>query len=823
MMDESRNHVSSGKFSKVLFAGKRPERHFRGNENIRPVQPIDEAAWIGPSAARMGRRPPSFARFRRRFAGREEPLVIDVSADARFVLLLDGREIARGPHQGAPNHWHYETYGISGLAGAAHVMEAVVFDLGDNGPTSLLTTGRLAFVLKAGGAYDADLTTGRAAWDVAEVRGTTFGRITDPDTMTGTEAVVRGTGFLDGAAAVAWGRAAVVREPVAGSDYGFAAPGWALFPSPLPDQIHEEKEPGRIAAVLAGTFARRKVWRARVSDAAWTARLETFLKGDTLLSEWGKLEIPPGTVLRVLWDLEDYFCAFPLLETSGGKGARIRWSWAETLYESRRTGHLYANKGNRGEFDGKVVLRAMRDTFLPDGRRHASFSTPWWRAGRWIELDIATGAEPLSLHRLAIAESRYPLALPASFECDDPTIPVIRKICIRGIENCLHETLIDCPYFEQKTYPGDSRIEMLVLDALSGDPRPLRQCIGMFDSARRENGLVPMAFPARSVQESATYSLCWAMMAGDYALWHGADDFLRARLPGFRHTLDALALLENGDGLLEALPGWSFVDWSPEWDRFGNAPDGRDGVSSVNNLLYVHALLSLARAESACGENGMARRWLGRARRAEAAIRAQFWDESRGLVADTIAKDRFSEHAQCLALLAGVLPARRAKRAFRGLMEAPDLARCTVYFTHYLFETFLRFGRADLFLKRLDLWRGFVRDGLKTPLEAPGWRGRSDCHAWGAHPLYHLATGIAGIRPVANGFAAAEIAPQFGPLTRIQASMPTPKGSISVELTREGAAVEGVCDIPPDLPATFVWRGLRIPLHAGRNALSLNR
>ena len=788
----------------------RHERFTRGNENIRPVQPIDKASWIGAGGA--SRR--HFLRFRRHFTGRAKPLLIDVSANARFVLLLDGREIARGPHQGTPNHWYYETYEITNLNGAEHTMEAVVFDLGDKGPLGILSLGRLGFVLKADGPYDADLTTGRADWEVADVAGTTFGGVTDPDTMTGAENIVRGTGFLD-AAAGAWRHAVIVKGAVRDSEYGFSSGGWALFPTERPDQIHEEKEPGRICAVMTGGDARRTIYRATCSDAGWAARF------DALRGRGRAVRIPPRTTLRVLWDLEDYFCAFPLLETSGGKGARMRWSWAETLYAEKPEGHIYANKGNRGEFDGKVVLRAMRDTFLPDGRARAAFTTPWWKAGRWIELAVRTGAEPLVLRRLAIAESRYPLESVARFECDDPTIAPIARMCVRGMQSCLHETFMDCPYFEQQMYPGDTRVQMLILNAVSGDPRPVRFGMGAFDFARRENGLVPMAVPSRNRQESATYSLSWAMMAGDYALWHGADDFLRARLPGLRHTLDGIALYENADGLLENLPGWSFVDWAPEWGEFGNAPDGRTGLSAVNNLLYVHALQSAAKAEAAAGDAAMAARWRRRARAVGAAILARFWDNGRGLVADTAAKNRFSEHAQCLALLAGVLPARRAKRTFRGLMEAPDLARCTVYFSHYLFETFLRFGRADLFLKRLDLWRGFVRDGLKTPLEAPGWRGRSDCHAWGTHPLYHLATGIAGIRPVANGFAAAEIAPQFGPLTRIKASMPTPKGSISVELTRDGEAVTGIVTVPAGLPATFVWRGRNLKLKVGANRIDL--
>ncbi|MBQ6247267.1 MAG: hypothetical protein IJK04_10405, partial [Kiritimatiellae bacterium] len=69
----------------------RPGRFTCGNETIRPVQPIDKASWIGAGGASRRR----FLRFRRRFTGRAKPLLIDVSADARFALLLDGHEIAR--------------------------------------------------------------------------------------------------------------------------------------------------------------------------------------------------------------------------------------------------------------------------------------------------------------------------------------------------------------------------------------------------------------------------------------------------------------------------------------------------------------------------------------------------------------------------------------------------------------------------------------------------------------------------------------------------------------------------------------------------------
>ena len=65
-----------------------------------------------------------------------------------------------------------------------------------------------------------------------------------------------------------------------------------------------------------------------------------------------------------------------------------------------------------------------------------------------------------------------------------------------------------------------------------------------------------------------------------------------------------------------------------------------------------------------------------------------FWDETRGLLADDIAHKHFSEHSQCLALLAGGLDAVRAERIADSLLKQDGLDRTTIYFTHYLFEAY---------------------------------------------------------------------------------------------------------------------------------------
>lgn len=788
----------------------REERFTRGNVNLRQMQPADDADWIwiddgGPTKNEM-----DAVRFSCSFDAVATPLEIDVSGDERFVLFLDGREIARGPHKGAVNHWYYETYAIDGLESGTHRMEAVVYRMESRRPLGVLTSGKGGFLMKANKPYNAALTTGTAPWRAVRVRGTRMEGFGDSEGFgCSGQSVSAGTGFLDSAAAT--GAPCAVRtvcRRIRDNEYGTVRLGWALFPTERPDQMSVPRR--------AGTFkAGQHLYRADSNEfySAADAKFPLVAEMNALLKEGRSVTFPANTKARLIWDLGDYWCGYPQLDVSGGKGAEIRWGWAESLYDRKGA------RGDRNAFNQKRCAHALRDTFRPDGRAAAHFTSPWWRCGRWCELEIRTVAEPLFLNGLSFTEVRYPLDVRASFDCDDETISDIWGLCRRGLENCLHETYMDCPYFEQLMYPGDTRIQMLLVDVLSGDPRLTRFGAGMFDYARGEDGRVPMSFQCDLRQTSSTFSMVWVTMLGDYALWQGSDSWLKARLPGMRHTMHALVNQLNADGLLVNPPGWSFIDWAETWDFYGNAPDGRCGLSGVVNLLLAYALGAAEHVDTAMGDADMATYWRKKKDALAQAVLSKFWCEKRGLVADTVAKDKFSEHAQCLALLTGVLPPDRETRVLKGLLEDGDLAHTTVYFSHYLFDVLVKYGYTDVFLKRLNLWRKYVKTGLKTPLEAPGVRARSDCHAWGAHPIYHLLTGVAGIRPASDGFSSVIIAPQPSGLKWIRASMPSPKGMLAVDLRFDGVEPSGTITLPEKLPGTFFWKGKSLTLTAGQNTL----
>ena len=246
-------------------------------------------------------------------------------------------------------------------------------------------------------------------------------------------------------------------------------------------------------------------------------------------------------------------------------------------------------------------------------------------------------------------------------------------------------------------------------------------------------------------------------------------------------------------------------------------------MNAEENLFWALAMKSAALVERTLGHELQALYWDAKRAKLAAKIVETFWCAERGILADTPAMKDFSEHAQCLALLGDVLPEDKAKVCFEHLISDPDLKRTTVYFNFYLFECYFKFGRGDLFQKRLDLWRTYVKKGLTTTQESPdsGKNGqnesRSDCHAWGAHPIWFMQTGLAGIRSDAPFFRKVRVAPCPGSLTELTAKHPHPDGFVEVDLKFANGKATGTVKTP--VPSTFVFGGQSVSLVAGENVI----
>jgi hypothetical protein len=784
--------------------------------------------------------PPFVTAYRCRFTLESATTVrMHVSADERYELFVDGKRIGRGSERGDAENWFFETYDVPFEAGA-HVLVARVWSQGEaenaGAPYAQMTVYP-GFILSPQEAeHVALMGTGVATWEAKKLDGYQF---VSPIIAWGTgfNLVVHGDKFdwaFERGEGEGWQS---VEKRDAGNDPQLLndfSPLHLMKPGTLPLMLDESRQVGTVRLVaevpadaprLFSEFPDNTTSKIAVRDAdnigpesnAWQA----------LIRGQGSVTVPQNTRRRVLIDLDDYYCAYPELETSGGAGSVVRVNWQESLFDEPNQ----MPKCNRDEVEGKYFTMiwwykdGVGDTFLPDGGANRFFETLWWQCGRYIEVVIETKDEALTLHRFGIRETRYPLEPQSRFDASDKRLLDVAPIMVRVLQMCAHETYMDCPYYEQLQYVGDTRLQVLATFALTPDDRLARKALQMFDASRMNNGLTQSRYPSRVRQTTRGFALWWVAMVHDFALWRDDTSFVAERMNGVRAVLDGYCQFVNADGLVQIPfgPNFNFMDWVPGW-KGGAAPDGGTGINGPHNWQRVLVLRQAAQLEEWMGEPEMAARWRRYAIEAEQAITTTFWDEQRGLFADDMKHEHYSEHSQCLAILAhelgGGLSETQRQRIAHGLLNDSDLARTTIYFTHYLFETYRVLGVMDHFFERMQGWFELKAQGLKTTIEMPE-PTRSDCHAWGAHPLFHYFASVLGIRPAEPGFKSVHIAPQLGSLTSARGTMVHPLGEIEVDLQREASTLRGHVSLPAGASGTFVFGGITQALTGGHHSIEV--
>jgi hypothetical protein len=845
----------------ILFSGE--PFSFFGHDDLRL-----RGAWI--THADLPVRPFAMA-FRLNFSLDEaRRFCAHVTADERYQLFLDGENIGRGSERGDLQNWFFETYQFD-LSPGAHVLTAMVWRMRNGAPRAQISAAPGFWFCPQHAPEAQLLATGVADWQTRLLPGYEFVPAVGAG-ATGLNVQIRGEKF-------AWGfeknldderdwQRALISHPArfCGERETSSSPH-ALTPATLPPQFRQIQRVGRVRHVATLEASGDEIFNTRDLPMRSAENLECETVAWQAVIEGGStVRVAPHTRRRVLLDLGNYFCAYPEVVTSGGAGSTLRIHWQEALYHAPQANGK-RSKGHRDEIEGKFFRArgldadGTGDTFFPNSGAQRHWSTPWWQAGRYVEICVQTQDEPLVIESFALCETRYPLEMENEFCASDERLQNALPIFARTLQMCAHETWMDCPFYEQTQYMGDARLEMLAGYVMARDDRLARKTLRQFHDSRLREGLTLARTPSRVEQVIPPFSLLWIGALHDFALWRDDADFVRELLPGMRAVMAAFSSFRNKKGLLQApfgwkklhaLPdeisapvlrgaryalregasersalkaplGWNFVDWVPSW-KAGVPPDGAFGVSGILNWQCALAARQAAELENWFGDSRRADEWRELAQNIGAATTRYFWNEARGLFADDLEGRFFSEHAQSLAVLSGLVDETRQQRIAQNLGADKTLARATIYFSHYLFEAYRELGRADLFFERLDLWLDLKARGFVTTFEeADANTTRSDCHGWGAHPLYHFFATILGIRPVAPGFSKIEIAPQLGALQSVSGVLPVPRGTVKAQFFAYNQTLRAAIELPAGVEAELVWHNQKIALRAPRCELSLAR
>lgn len=770
-----------------------------------------KASWITHPSAPL--REPVVLHFRRTLYLTAVPASypVRVSADNRFILFVNGHRVGDGPARGDLAHWRYERFDLAPfLQPGQNLVAATVWNFGIYAPTAQMTD-RTAFLLESEATGDTSTTT-PGGWRVEEETGQ---RSLDGTRVSLHTYMASGPGEqIDAArydwdwdspsaAGVSWVPAAPpIRENLdvtgnkAHSADAMGDNPWGLVPDTLPHMEFRPTSPGH------------------------SVRIDVVNAGKPLPDLRGfpsaPVTIPAGSHIHLLLDRKTLTTAYPLLTVSGGKGAQIRLTYAEALYDKDQ------HKGDRDAVGDRTAL-GITDSFLPDGGAHRSFEPLWWRTWRYLNLDIQTAGEPLELESLTASFTAYPFQERAIFHSGDPELDKIWEISWRTARLAAHETYMDTPYYEQLQYVGDTRIEALISYSVAGDDRLARQALAAFNQSRSPDGLTRSRYPSSLPQTIPPFSLLWIGMLHDYWLYRPDPEPVRVSLAGSRAVLEWFTRHEQPDGLLNKLPWWSFVDWVPS----GTIPTyDAHGESCVTTLEYLGALDDAADLERSLGDPLLATRYNSRAAHVRFGLYDKCWSASRRLIADNPDRKNFSQQANILAVLYDVIPKDRQHDVLREMLAiepgtTPNGAlSASYYFRFYLARALDHAGLADEYLSSLEPWRKMLAIHFSTWPEIPG-NTRSDSHAWSAHPIHDMLTLVAGIEPARPGFASVRIAPHLGTLPSLTATYPHPEGMIKVEYHRQGAGLSATITLPGKLTGNFLFNGKTWLLNPGVNNIEV--
>lgn len=704
--------------------------------------------------------------FRAAFDGKPDNTCIRITADTRYKLYVNGIHVQSGPSKGDDKIRYIDEADIGEwLNDGENVIAVNVLRYSFNHPYH---SNHSLFVSQTPGLYIEGIDL---KWKSHVVRS------------------VRFEGEEGGFAPLH------VHERIATDP---AARGWkrAGFDDSAWDDIVEYSDKELPGILKPENLAERTIPYMRRSKACFRAATDDAW--NALIKGTGTLTVAGNTDTAVTLDAGEEMTAFPHLKMHAGAGTNIEILYSECYTIPSEHGTV---KGNRLDRE-KGILEGYTDTYYITEDGDWEYEPYWMRTFRFVRIRIRTGAEPLEIKSLTLEETGYPLEVRTEVTASDSSLSDIWDISLRTLKRCMHETYMDCPFYEQLPYVMDTRSQILYTYSVAADDRLARKAIDDFRRSQREDGLLNASYPNRNENVIPGFSLYYILMIHDHMMYFGDKALVRDCMPSIRKVLAFFDKHREVNGLVSKIGGlnridrfWSFIDWADEWLSTTGMPRcGLNGPNSPESLLYTMGLNAAAELADYIGESESAKEWRHDAAEMREAIRSNCMNED-GLLTDGPASSDLSQHAQVLGVLSGTYTEEEGHKAMQRCMTEPGFTRCTVAMSWYLFRALEETGLYHLTDGCWDVWRRMIANGCTTCVESEGYN-RSECHAWGALILYELPSVTLGVRPASPGYETVKVAPVQGYLDHAEGTVHTPCGDVHVEWHRSGSGIK--CHVEAD-------------------------
>lgn len=707
-----------------------------------------------------------------------------ISADSRYALWINGAFVCRGPARCFPEHQSYDELDLAPfLRKGENIVAAQAHHFGQHTFQYIYTLGK-GFILDAriefaGGRAQELITdnTWKVCRDPARKRKVARASISH-GYQEHFDARMELVGWRDADYDDSGWRNAYV-EGAVGTE-----PWTGMEPRGIPFARERERAPVALLCPRTGKCA--PGWRDP-RNIAEILRAEPRAKSAKQLvssaSPAGPYKIPPTAKDRFIsfaLDMGVETLGFAEISVAGADGGEIIDLYFMEYLDKDGEFHVPDSQ------EHSRVAMADRLTCRPGDQ-----SVKFWnlRGMRYALLVVRNAPKGLEIRRFRMIEALYPFEHRGAFACSEVRLNAIWRAARRTQECCAIDSYIDCPWREQNQWWGDACIQALVTYHAFGDPRLVRRGLRQGAQSQTKSGLLWGIFPTKwPFGILPDYSCAWVMSLRDYVLYTGDRATAMEMLPAMDKIFKWFKANSKSGLLRGNMPGlWVFLDWTPL---------DKSAYSTTFTLLHLLALRAGAQTAAWAGDADRAARLMKEAGRVAWAVRRKCVDQRKNLVYESVPADggrarQLSQHAAALAILAGIVEGKAAVELARAQLldsiadKRRDVVPASAFFSFYVLEALFETGFQGEALNYIgDRWGAMLDKGATTFWErfdsdtaGECW---SRCHAWSAHPLYHLSRRLLGVKPVEPGFSRIEIAPAMP--VNARGIVPTPRGDIRISM-----------------------------------------
>lgn len=455
---------------------------------------------------------------------------------------------------------------------------------------------------------------------------------------------------------------------------------------------------------------------------------------------------------------------------ASGKG-NIKLTYAESYVFIEDGAEVKKNRADAsGEIKGDYDLIYVDDSL--------EYETFWFRTFRFVKLEAD---ESVNIEEISVMETGYPIKIADNYDFGSERDNKLWEISTRTLKCCMHETYEDCPYYEQLQYAMDTYLQVIFSLKLTNDATLAKRAVHDFAASYSAGNICQSRFPSITPQYIVGFSLYIVMMMDVIERSTGEYEFIKKYLGIVDAMFQGFEEMKREDGLITKSRYWNFMDWANGWEDAHGVPDSVDGDAlTVYNLMYAYTLETAAKLNLMFGRDCIAEEYKNNAEQIKETVKKKCFSKEKGLYADTDKCETFSQHPQIWAVLCGLVDVETGKQLMKDSMTLKS--KGSFAYAYYVFRALEKVGEYELAEDLMSKYYGLIDQDCTTIPETPE-NPRSECHAWGAVAIYEFTTMVLGVKECDDCIL---VKPYINGRDKAKGSVSTKHGMVYVAWERDG-------------------------------------